>query len=424
MGKASLVLLAVLALGAPAARADDAALAHARAVERDLVALIERVSQAFVVIGGGSGVIVSPEGDILTNDHVAGSRNVGQTWTVMRPGGVIETARMIGKDPRGDIALLRLEGKGPYPFVPMADSDQVQAGDAVIALGNPFGFSKDGTPHVTLGVVSAVHRYQGGYSDAIQTDTAINPGNSGGPLLDLEGRVIGINGRIAVRFGTRANTGVGYAIPTNQIRDFIPHFREKGIVHHGLVPGIVLRDTPRGGDGALVERVTAGSAAAEKGLRAGDVIVEVDGRAVNNPQRFQGIIGTYPAGQTVAIVARRGDDTVKVEVALEPRSADEGGTVVGRGAYLGVRMSTHQGGGVEVEEVVKDSPAEQAGLATGDVIKRIVAGRASHDLADVNTLVNVLSRLEPGAAIKLTIARGEGTVEVEVKLGRRPANQR
>ncbi|MCW8138873.1 MAG: PDZ domain-containing protein, partial [Planctomycetota bacterium] len=331
---------------------------------------------------------------------------------------------MIGKDPRGDIALLRLEGKGPYPFVPLADSDRVQAGDAVIALGNPFGFSKDGTPHVTLGVVSAVHRFQGGYSDAIQTDTAINPGNSGGPLLDLEGRVIGINGRIAVRFGTRANTGVGYAIPANQIREFIPHFRAKGVVHHGIVPGLVLRDTPRGGDGALVERVTAGSAAAEKGLKAGDVIVEAGGRPVNNPQRFQGIVGTYPAGEKVSIVARRGDDTIKVEVALEARSSEEGGAVAGRGAYLGVRMSTHQGGGVEVEEVVKDSPAEQAGVTTGDVIKRVVAGRAAHDVTDVNMLVNVLARLEPGTDIKLTIARGDGTVEVDIKLGRRPANQR
>lgn len=394
-------------------------LQRVRAVERDLVAVIERVSQAFVVIGGGSGVIVSPEGDVLTNDHVAGSRDVGQMWTVMRPGGKIEQAKVIGKDPRGDIALLRLQGEGPYPHVEMADSDALRAGDAAIALGNPFGFSKDGTPHVTLGVISAVHRYQGGYSDAIQTDTAINPGNSGGPLLDLQGRLVGINGRIAVRFGTRANTGVGYAIPTNQIRLFIPYFREKGVVYHGTVAGLVLRDTPRGGDGALIERVSPTSPAHEGGLRAGDVIVETDGRSVHNPQRFAGIVGTFPAGEKVTVVARRGDDTVRVEVPLDARSSEEGGGTVGRGAFLGVRMSSHEAGGVEVEEVVKDSPAAQAGLTTGDVIRGVAFGRSRHDTPDVNALVGILARLEPGTKISLTVARGEDTAEVEVTLGRR-----
>jgi S1-C subfamily serine protease len=412
------VLLALTLAPAASAQADPA-LERARAVERDLVALIDRVSQAFVVIGGGSGVIVSPEGDILTNDHVAGSRDVGQMWTVMRPGGKLEQAKMIGKDPRGDIALLRLQGPGPYPYVEMADSDGVVAGDTVIALGNPFGFSKDGSPHATVGVISAVHRFQGGYSDAIQTDTAINPGNSGGPLLDLQGRLIGINGRIAVRFGTRANTGVGYAIPTNQIRLFLPHFREKGVVHHGTVSGLVLRDTPAGGEGALVERVAPTSAAHERGLRPGDVIVEADGRAVHNPQRFAGIVGTFPAGESVTVVARRGDDTVRVELPLDARSSEEGGGVVGRGAFLGVRMSTHEGGGVEVEEVVKGSPAETAGMATGDVIRAIAFGRARHDTADVNALVSILARLEPGTKITLTVARGDATTEVEVTLGRR-----
>ncbi len=412
-------VLLLLALAPAASAQADPALDRARAVERDLVALIDRVSQAFVVIGGGSGVIVSPEGDVLTNDHVAGSRDVGQMWTVMRPGGKLEQAKMIGKDPRGDIALLRLQGPGPYPYVEMADSDGVVAGDTVIALGNPFGFSKDGSPHATVGVISAVHRFQGGYSDAIQTDTAINPGNSGGPLLDLQGRLIGINGRIAVRFGTRANTGVGYAIPTNQIRLFLPHFREKGVVHHGTVSGLVLRDTPTGGEGALVERVAPTSAAHERGLRPGDVIVEADGRAVHNPQRFAGIVGTFPAGESVTVVARRGDDTVRVELPLDARSSEEGGGVVGRGAFLGVRMSTHEGGGVEVEEVVKDSPAETAGMTTGDVIRAIAFGRTRHDTADVNALVSILARLEPGTKITLTVARGDATTEVEVTLGRR-----
>jgi S1-C subfamily serine protease len=230
--------LALALLAAPAAQADP--LGAARAEEAARIELIERISKAFVAVGGGSGIIVSADGEILTNDHVAGGREVGATWVVIRPGGKFEKATLVAKDPRGDIALLKLHGGGPYPYVPMADSDQVRAGDEVVALGNPFGFSKDGSPHVTVGVISAVHRYQGGYSDAIMTDTAINPGNSGGPLLDMQGRLIGINGRIAVRFGTRANTGVGYAIPTNQIQAFMPVFRRGGVVSHGRVDGIRL----------------------------------------------------------------------------------------------------------------------------------------------------------------------------------------
>jgi S1-C subfamily serine protease len=420
-----LVLSLALGLVARPARAqDDAALARARAVEHDLMALIERVSRAYVIIGGGSGVIVSPDGEIITNHHVAGSRKVGQEWTIMRPGGVIERAKVVGLDERGDIALLKLEGPGPYPYVEMADSDRVQAGDAVLALGNPFGFSKDGTPHVTFGVVSAVHRFQGGYSDAIQTDTAINPGNSGGPLLDLEGRLIGINGRIAVRFGTRANTGVGYAIPTNQIRTFIPEFREKGNVNHGTIPGLVIRDTPAGGDGALVERVSPGSEAAARGLRPGDVIVEAAGRAVNTPERFAGIMGTLPAGATLSIVARRGAETVKVDLTLAERPGNDEtpapSAPASKGAYLGVRMSTQDGGGVKVEEVVPGSPAAQAGVQKDDVILAIGVGRVRRPMRDVNAFVQVLNGLDPGTKIRLTLRRGtDGPRDVEVTLGRK-----
>jgi serine protease Do len=426
MNRTSSSIALALCLLAPAARAqDDPALARARAVERDLVDLIARVSGSFVAINsatsGGSGVIISADGEILTNHHVAGSRPIGKTWMITLPGGRVQRARVVGLDPRGDIALLKLEGPGPYPFVELGDSDAVQAGDEVIALGNPFGFSKDGTPHVTVGVVSAVHRFQGGYSDAIQTDTEINPGNSGGPLLDMQGRLIGINGRIAVRFGTRANTGVGYAIPTNQIRAFLPRFRAEGLVPHGQVPGLSLRESTAGGDGAIVERVAQGSEAWTKGLRAGDVVVEAGGRAVHNPLRFNGIIGTYPAGDRVTIVARRGQETVRVDLALVARASEEGGGgVAGKGAFLGVRMSTSATGGVEVEEVVGGSPAATAGITTGDVIKAIAVGGPAQQVADVAALVAVLSRLEPGTAIKLTIARGEEQREVDVTLGRRP----
>ena len=406
----------VLAQDTPAVPA-RAALERARAVERDLVDLVARVSPAFVMIGGGSGIVVSPEGDVLTNHHVAGSRAPGEVWDVLRPGGQRMKARMIGTDSRGDISLLRLEGEGPFPYVEMTDSDQVQVGDAVVALGNPFGFSKDGSPHVTLGVVSAVHRFQGGYSDAIMTDTAINPGNSGGPLLDIQGRLIGINGKIAMRWGTRANSGVGYAIPANQIKAFIPEFRVKGVVRHGAVHGVRLDNSPAGGDGALVRGVNAGSEAAKAGLKVGDVIVEADGRAVTTSQRFEGIVGTLPEGASLPVVVLRGGERVDVTLTLEPRAGE--GQQVRRGAYLGIRMSTRQeGDGVEVEEVTPDSPAAAADLQAGDVIKGVgPVGGPRTAVRTINDLVGILSNMRPKQKLVLALERGSEPLEKEVTLG-------
>lgn len=422
MRSSTTTLALALCLGwSGAASAQDAAsAARARQVEQDIVDLAARVSQAFVMIGGGSGIIVSPDGDVLTNHHVAGARPIGETWQVLRPGMKFDTAKMIGTDARGDISLLRLTGPGPYPYVELADSDKVAVGDAVMALGNPFGFSKDGSPHVSVGLVSAIHRYQGGYSDAIMTDTAINPGNSGGPLLDMQGRLIGINGKIAMRWGTRANSGVGYAIPANQIKAFIPVFRAKGVVRHVVLNGVRLDNSPEGGDGAVVRSVTANSTSGQAGLKAGDVIVEADGRPVNTSQRFEGIVGTLPEGAKLPVVVRRGAERVELTLLPEPRGGE--GQQVRRGAYLGVRMSSRtDGDGVEVEEVTPNSPAASGDLQAGDVIKGVTApGAAKVVVKTINDLVGVLQSLQPGAKVALEVKRGEETVTKEVTLGKWP----
>lgn len=416
--RTSLLTLALAALiGAPASAQslqDD--IATARAQEAARIAVIDKVSKTFVAIGGGSGVIISEDGLILTNHHVAGSRPVGSTWIVTRPGGVFERAKILGTDPRGDITLLKMEKDGPYPFVELGDSDAIEVGQAVIALGNPFGFSKDGTPNVTVGLISATHRFQGGYSDAIQTDTAINPGNSGGPLIDFQGRLLGINGRIAVRFGTRANTGIGYAIPTNQIKSFLPQLKQ-GQVGHGVVRGLSMEDTKAGGTGARVSRVRSGSGAAAAGFQTGDVIVRAGGRTVHNPRRFEGIVGTYPAGDTIQVVVERGGRQVTLEATLEPRDRSAAAAARGRtGGYLGVRLSSPEDGGAEVEEVVAGSPAAQAGLQTGDVIRQY----NGTNVKNVQHLISLLTKTRIGQTVKLSVLRN-GTLEtVRVKLGPKP----
>lgn len=414
----SLLTLALTALlGGPSfgqSLNDDVALAKSQESAR--IAVIDKVSKTFVAIGGGSGVIISSDGLILTNHHVAGSRPVGSTWIVTRPGGIFERAKILGTDPRGDITLLKMEKPGPYAFVELGDSDAIEVGQAVIALGNPFGFSKDGTPNVTVGLISATHRFQGGYSDAIQTDTAINPGNSGGPLIDFKGRLLGINGRIAVRFGTRANTGIGYAIPTNQIKAFLPQLKE-GQVGHGVVRGLSMEDTRAGGTGAKVSRVRSGSTAASAGFETGDIIVHAGGRPVHNPRRFEGIVGTYPAGDTIKVVVKRGRKRVTLEATLEARDRSAAVNNKSRkGGYLGVRLSSPEEGGAEVEEVVAGSPAARAGLQTGDVIRQFDGTKVKN----VPHLISLLTKSRIGQTIKFRVLRN-GTLEtVRVKLGPKP----
>ena len=306
--------------------------------------------------------------------------------------------------------------------MPLGDSDACKVGDPVVALGNPFGFSKDGTPHVTNGVISAVHRFQGGYSDAIMTDTPINPGNSGGPLIDIHGRLLGINGRIAVRFGTRNNTGVGYAIPTNQIKQFMPAFKLGGVVGHATTRGLTLGETDNGGEGAVVRSIRETSTAYASGLRKGDLVLKVGGRTVHNPRRFHGIVGTYPIDSSVDVTVKRGDQLVTLKLALEARNQrlarrPRPKPPAGGGAYLGVNLSTSESGGVEVEVVRTDSPAESAGLQAGDVIKKI-NGKV---LKDLNALVDIMGKFRPNQTIKLTVERDGSEQDLEVKLGKRPA---
>ena len=213
-------------------------------VQGELVRVAQKVNPAFVSVGGGSGVIISSDGYILTNHHV--TRGIPK-WLVISPGGVVHRADLVGYDSIGDIALLKiLKGKN-LPYVELGDSDKIQPGQAIFALGNPWGLAgPEGHPTLTFGIISAINRFQGGYGDCFQIDAPINPGNSGGPTFDFQGRLLGINGQIRPRFGRRTFSGVGLAIPINQIKNFLPLLKKGGEVGHGILPkGLKFAPAPR-----------------------------------------------------------------------------------------------------------------------------------------------------------------------------------
>ena len=292
--------------------------------------VIEQVPPAYVFIGGGSGVVVSSDGYIITNYHVAGK---GKKWTVRLTGGKKYTADVVGFDPRGDICLLKIRDGKNLPYVRFGDSDKLAVGQYVIAVGNPFLLGNENwEPTVTLGIVSLIHRYFESYNDAIQTDARINPGNSGGPLITLDGELVGINGMINVRFFNRVNTGVGYAIPSNQIKRFMKTLKQAkgGRDYHGYVEGLPKTETGnnrfdnRGesGDGVLVAGVTEGPPADKAGFLPGDIITDIESYRIFNTKRFHGAIATYPTGE-------------KIKVKIKRKEKDNGWKIIELTVYLG-----------------------------------------------------------------------------------------
>jgi serine protease Do len=341
------------------------------ATDRGLAGAIRDLVPAYVFVGQASGVAISADGYVLTNDHVAGS---AQVWKVRQPSGRVWVADLVGTDPVGDIALLKMRGAQGIPFVELGDSDALAVGQTVVAIGNPFMLGMaDDAPTVTTGVVSALNRHHGNYTDAVQTDAPINPGNSGGPLLTLDGRLIGINGQIATRFGTRSNTGIGYAISVNQIKKFLPALKAAGggRVRHGAINGLSMRafspGEAGGEDRAMVLTVMTGSTADRAGLLPGDEIAAVDGRPVANHSRFAGILGTYPAGSEVKLTVSRAGAREEVTVCLDPRpipgQVDFGWTFERTAAGR-----IEQQGGLVIRGVREGGPAERAGLKAGDVL--------------------------------------------------------
>lgn len=421
--------LMLLFIQSPVARAQDKKDAKksspARRFEKKIVGLVKRIRPAVIAIGGGSGVIISEDGWVLTNHHVAG--NEDKTWTIRLPGGKFYDAKITGKDVIGDITLLKINTKDKLPFLPLADSDAVKVGEWVFAMGNPWGFAgAKNLPTVSLGVVSAVHRFQGGYGDAIQTDAPINPGNSGGPLINFKGEVIGINGRIAFRFGQRSNTGVGFAIPANQIKNFLPKLKTaKGKrVDHGEIAGLVVDKKPTDlKGGARVVRVIPGTDAEKVGLKAEDRVVAVEGTPVAHVWRFLGLVSTYPEGSKLKLTIQRVDKAgnvakkeITVALVVQKGGAQNLDGVlkpVPESPFLGIEPGYMNMKGVQILGIWKSSPADAAGMKPGDTLLRV----NGKEIADGWAFKSFVSGLRFGQKVKITIDQGGAEKVITLTVG-------
>ena len=285
--------------------------------------------------------------------------------------GVLYDAVIVGIDPTGDVALIKLLGRDDFPFATIGDSDKVKVGDWAYAIGNPFLLATDFHPTVTYGIVSGVHRYQypaGSfleYADCIQVDSSINPGNSGGPLFNDEGELIGINGRGSFEKRGRVNSGAGYAISINQIMHFLDHLRSGRIVDHATLGATVTSD---GHGRVVVSSILESSEAYRRGLRLDDEIVSFASRNVRSVNQFKNVLGIYPKGWRLPLTYRRDEQKYSIKARL-------------RGVHTKADMMPKQGPGSPPRNPHKENPAKERKDTTPEAYKHMFvkkAGFANH----------------------------------------------
>jgi serine protease Do len=360
-----------------------------------------RTRRGYQVTSLGSGVIVSPDGYVLTNNHVV---ERGTRFRVGLLDGRELLAKVVGTDPSSDLAVLRLETKDRLPHATMGSSDGLLIGETVIAIGNPFGLAHT----VTTGVVSAVHRnFKAGdrtLFDFIQTDASINPGNSGGALLDIEGRLVGVNTAI---LGDR-NAGIGFAIPIDRARRIAEDLIAHGAVREGWV-GIGVEDLPakdgrgEGSGGVVVTAVDPGSPAERAGVRKGDRVESVQGSSPQSAEEFRFRVRDLAIGQTARLELTRGGSHVRVQVAAVELPPDRLADLVQRRTGLTLGEERVQGGAlVVVKTVARGSPAARVGLQAGDLVREV-------NSTEVNTLAEfrrAASRARRSGELVLLVQRG------------------
>ena len=365
--------------------------------------------QSEIQHGLGSGVIITKDGYILTNNHVVdGAKEVKVTLMDGRE----FTAKVVGRDPKSDVAVVKINAND-LPTVPLADSSKVEIGDVVLAIGNPFGVGQT----VTSGIVSAKDRGNVGiedFEDFIQTDAAINPGNSGGALVDIDGRLIGINTAILSRSG--GSVGVGFAIPSNRARAVMESLVQYGKVSRGYLGVVIQPVTPDlqsafnlkdNTKGALIGDVTPNSPAEKAGLKNGDIVTQFNHHAINDSHQLQLEVAAVKPGTTVPVEIIRDGSTKTLDVTVKSQPgkeqlAENDATSQDSGTLNGVEVSDlnaqardqfhvpEQVNGAVITQVEPGSASAEAGLKPGDVIQEI----NRHSVKDANEAVKLSEKSE------------------------------
>ncbi len=373
----------------------------------------------------GSGFIIDRDGYILTNNHVV---EKSDEIRVRLADEREFAAKIVGRDPKTDLALIKIEADRPLVPLPLGDSDGLEVGEWVVAIGNPFGLGHT----VTAGIVSAKYRHigAGAYDNFIQTDASINPGNSGGPLLNRSGEVVGINTAIYSQSG--GSIGIGFAIPVNMAKDLVPQLK-KGKVTRGWLGVVVQKITPelkeklklKDDRGALVADATAGSPADKGGIKRGDVIVSFDGKEIKDTSDLPYAVASTPVGKTVVVeVFRKGQRKslqVKIGELKEQREEQEeepvarpslGMTLEEITPDLAKNYGLSDTTGLVVVQVVEGSAAAEAGIRQGDVILEI----DQEAIKDLESFERKIEGYKKGDTALLLIKRRGATIYVTLKV--------